>query len=347
LKRRTLVGVAALLLLLAAGGALQLARRALAPAAASGEQQIFAVSRGEPLASIAARLAGAGLVRSALAFEWLARWRGLAGGLQVGEYRLSPALPPDEILTLIAEGRVAHYTVVLPEGFRLAQIAERLAGAGLVDRDAFLAVARDPQTARRLGVQGESLEGYLFPDTYRLPKGLPPLEVAHIMVEQFLSVWRQLEPLAAGRELSMKDVVTLASIVEKETGVPAERPLIASVFVNRLARGMRLETDPTVIYGIPDFDGNLRRSDLENENNPYNTYRIAGLPPGPIANPGREALEAVVRPAETDYLYFVSRNDGTHVFSRTYREHATAVDQYQKRSRGPQVRRTASSRPLP
>ena len=131
----------------------------------------------------------------------------------------------------------------------------------------------------------------------------------------------------------MREVVTLASIVEKETGAPEERPLIAGVFRNRLDRGMRLESDPTVIYGIPDFDGNLRRVHLDDDANPYNTYRIAGLPPGPIANPGAASLRAVVRPAETDYLYFVSRNDGTHVFSRSYREHLNAVNRYQKRRR--------------
>ena len=130
----------------------------------------------------------------------------------------------------------------------------------------------------------------------------------------------------------MKDAVTLASIVEKETAVADERPLIASVFLNRLARRMRLETDPAVIYGIPDFDGNLRRRDLENEDNPYNTYRIFGLPPGPIASPGAASLRAVVRPAQTDYLYFVSKNDGTHVFSASYREHVNAVNRYQRRS---------------
>ena len=143
----------------------------------------------------------------------------------------------------------------------------------------------------------------------------------------------EIAPLAEARDFSMKETVTLASIVEKETGAPRERPLIASVFWNRLAKAMRLETDPTVIYGIADFDGNIRRSHLEDRENLYNTYVIRGLPPGPIASPGREALRAVVQPAESDYLFFVSRNDGTHVFSRTYTEHARAVDKYQRRGR--------------
>jgi len=150
------------------------------------------------------------------------------------------------------------------------------------------------------------------------------------MVQQFEETWRGIEPSAVGQKLARHEIVTLASIVEKETSVASERPLIAAVFLNRLKRGMRLETDPTVIYGIENFDGNLRRRDLEDTGNPYNTYRIAGLPPGPIANPGADALRAVVEPAESDYLYFVSRNDGTHHFSRSYREHTDAVNRYQK-----------------
>jgi UPF0755 protein len=240
-------------------------------------------------------------------------------------------MAPAAILEALAAGRVANWKVAVPEGFTAAQIASRLAAEGLAEEEAFLAVANDPASASQLGVEGESLEGYLFPETYRLPRGLPPLEIARTMVEQFHSTWREIAPGAAESGLSMREVVTLASIVEKETGVPAERPLIAAVFLNRLARGMRLETDPTVIYGIEDFDGNLRRVDLENAENPYNTYRIAGLPPGPIASPGAEALHAVVSPAESDHLFFVSRNDGTHVFSRTYAEHVAAVDRFQRR----------------
>ena len=149
----------------------------------------------------------------------------------------------------------------------------------------------------------------------------------------FNDAWSDIEPGARDLELSKHQIVILASIVEKETAAPEERRLIAAVFLNRLKKGMRLETDPTVIYGIPNFDGNLRRRDLQDKSNPYNTYQIAGLPPGPIASPGSDALRAVVKPAETEYLYFVSRNDGTHEFSRTYREHVNAVNRYQRRGR--------------
>jgi len=336
-SRRALAITAALLVLALLGGVAALAaslRWALQPALASAPPVIFDVHPGVSLGQVARDLEARGLIRSALAFKLLARYRALDGALQVGEYEVSAAFAPGEILTRIAEGRVVTYEVVIPEGLSAAQIALRLEAAGLADAAAFVAFASDPASAESLGVEGATLEGYLFPETYRLPRGLGVRAVAEVFVDQFLEVWRELEPLALQQKLSMPEVVTLASIIEKETAVAEERPLIASVFRNRLERGMRLETDPTVIYGIADFDGNLRRRDLEDAANPYNTYQISGLPPGPIANPGADALRAAVSPAESDYLFFVSRNDGTHVFSKTYAEHVRAVDQYQrKRSR--------------
>jgi len=321
----------ALALLAAAGlagaGAL---RWLLSPPDPLGAERDFVVSRGEALGPIAQRLEAAGLVRRAWAFETVARHRELEGRLQMGEYRLSPAAPMVAILEQLASGRVVTHEVSLPEGFTAGQIAERLDSAGLVPREAFLAVVRDPASAHALGVEGESLEGYLFPETYRFPRGLSPQDVARTMVEQFRRTWQGIEPLARERGLSMREVVTLASIIEKETGVAHERPVIASVFLNRMRHGMRLETDPAVIYGITGFDGNLRRRDLEDASNPYNTYRIAGLPPGPIASPGADALRAVVEPAQTSFLYFVSRNDGSHTFSKTYAEHVAAVNRYQR-----------------
>ncbi len=332
MRRRWLLGGAVVLLLVSNAGA-GLVWRALAPLAAEAPELIFVVSPGDTLSAVTRNLEAEGLIRSAFATEWLARVRGLAEELRSGEYRLSATLRPRQILERIAEGRVATWEVALPEGWNAVQIGERLAAAGLVEREAWLAAVREPTLAAALGVEGESLEGYLFPETYRLPRGLAAPQVVRVMVEQFHAVWQTIAPLAAERGLSMHQVVTLASIIEKESGVPEERPLIASVFLNRLARRMRLESDPTVIYGIPDFDGNLRRRDLENGDNAYNTYQVFGLPPGPIASPGAEALRAVLDPAESDYFYFVSRNDGTHIFSRTYREHVIAVNEFQKRRR--------------
>jgi UPF0755 protein len=317
--------------LVAAGAGLVRVRRALDPIAPEAESVLFQVAPGESLASVTAHLEEQGLIRSATALEWLARAYGLADELRSGEYRLSAALAPSEILRRIATGEIATFEVVLPEGLTALEVAARLEQAGLASAADFAAVVRDPELARELGVEGESVEGYLFPETYRLPHGLDPREIARILVGQFLGHWEVLAPLAAERGLSQRQVVTLASMVEKETGVSRERPLIASVFHNRLRRGMRLESDPTVIYGIPGFDGNLRRRDLLDPANPYNTYRIAALPPGPIASPGADSLRAVLEPAESEFLYFVSRNDGTHQFSETYGEHLAAVAAYQRR----------------
>ncbi len=305
---------------------------ALAPAASTGPEIIFAVERGSSLVRVARDLEAAGLVRSASAVEWYARLRGLADRLKAGDYGLTAAMSPAEILALIESGRVKTYQVAIPEGLTAAEIASLLQRKDLVDAEAFLELVRDPASPRAFGVEGPTLEGYLFPETYQLPRGLSAEEIAKLLVDQFQSVWVEIGPQAQARGLSMREAVTLASIVEKETGAPEERPLIASVFHNRLQRRMRLESDPTVIYGIPDFDGNLRRRDLENGANPYNTYRIAGLPPGAIASPGVDALRAVVSPADSEFLYFVSRNDGTHRFSVTYREHVNAVNRFQRRS---------------
>jgi len=293
----------------------------------------FEIETGDALGPLARELERAGLIRSARAMGLLARWQQRAGRLHVGEYEISPSMSPDAILDVITTGKVKLHMVTVPEGLRASEIAVRLEAAGLAEAAPFLEVVQDPAFAASLGIPEPSLEGYLYPDTYRMARGLPPGDVARAFVEQFHRVWAEIAPMAEERGLDMHQVVTLASIVEKETADPSERPLIAAVFLNRLEKGMRLETDPTVIYGITDFDGNLKKRHLLDDSNPYNTYKIRGLPPGPIANPGVEALRAVVSPADTDYLYFVSRNDGTHYFSPTYREHVEAVNRYQKRRR--------------
>jgi peptidoglycan lytic transglycosylase G len=303
----------------------------LRPLADQGAEVLFEVKRGESLRAIATRLEQHRIVRDARATTWWARLLGKAEQLHAGQYWLSPALSSAEIIDRIAAGRVATWEVVIPEGLTAAEIGERLAARGIVDETAFTAAAADPSLARELDIPAASLEGYLFPETYRLPRGRTGPEVVRVLVAQFRAAWDQVEARAAERGLSMHQVVTLASIVEKETGVPSERPMIASVFANRLRLNMRLESDPTVIYGIAGFDGNLHRSDLENAGNAYNTYQHAGLPPGPISNPGLDALRAVVDPAQSKLLYFVSRNDGTHEFSETYAQHVAAVDRYQRR----------------
>jgi UPF0755 protein len=293
----------------------------------------FTVERGRGLRQVANGLERAGLIQNADAAVVIGRLRGWDAAIKAGEYDLSPGSGTEPILEKIIAGRVRTYTAVLPEGIRATEIAARLEEAGLARRDAFLRVVGDPSFAKSLGVPAENLEGYLYPETYEIPGDLPAEAVARILVDQFNAAWAQIEPEASKLALSKHEIVTLASIVEKETAAPEERPLIAAVFLNRLRKGMRLETDPTVIYGIDDFDGNLKRRHLRDDSNPYNTYQIRGLPPGPIASPGADALRAVVKPAETEYLYFVSRNDGTHQFSKTYREHVNAVNRYQRGGR--------------
>ncbi len=306
---------------------------ALQPAGANSEEVVFLVPDGATLPTVSRALEEAGLVRRAWAFRGLARYEGVGGKLRAGEYALRASMRPDEILQRLVRGQVRTHPLVIPEGLTAAEIAERVAGAGFGSAEDFLRVVHDSDLVAQLGLEGDSLEGYLFPETYRFARGVPARSIVLDMVGEFRRAWEPLASRAAERGQSQREVVILASIVEKETAVPEERPMIAAVFLNRLARGIRLETDPAVIYGIPGFDGNLRRVHLEDESNPYNTYRIAGLPPGPIANPGAGALRAVVEPAETDALFFVSRNDGTHHFSRTYAEHARAVDRYQRHRR--------------
>ncbi len=328
--------VFALLLLVAVVGMATSAlrfRAELAPRDPAAAIEVYVVEPGAPFVRVANGLEEQGLIRDAGALYWLARWRKVERKVRAGEYEVSAAWDAGRILDTLVTGQVRTYPVSLPEGLRATQIAERLESAGLCDADEFLALVLDPASPERFGVEGTSLEGYLYPETYRFPAGVRADEIVTALTRQFHAIWGDLEEEAGRQERSMREVVTLASIIEKETGAAEERPLIASVFLNRLNRGMRLESDPTTIYGIPDFDGNLRRVHLEDENNPYNTYRQSGLTPTPIANPGREALRAVLWPEESKYLFFVSRGDGTHVFSRTYAEHNRNVDEFQRRRR--------------
>lgn len=330
------LAVVALGLTLCAVGAAWGARlwweRALSAPERSGEPVIVEVPSGASFRSVAAELEAQGAIRDARAFSWLARLEKKDGALHVGEYEIAPGLSAREVLTLLARGRVRLHAVTIPEGLRTEEIAARVAGAGFGRESEFIALARDPEVAKEFGVPGETLEGYLFPETYRFPRGASARQVITAQLAQFERAWKAIAPLAARRGISKRDAVILGSLIEKETGTPAERPLISAVFHSRLTRGMRLETDPSVIYGIPNFDGNLKRAHLEDETNPYNTYRIAGLPPGPIANPGAAALRAAVEPTPgADYLFFVARGDGRHVFSRTYAEHLRAVRRFQLR----------------
>jgi UPF0755 protein len=304
------------------------------PPAFVGEKREVIIPRGASFKEVARILNKAGLLRSPILFSLMARIRGVTGRVQAGEYELSTAMIPPLILRKLVQGDVVRYQVIIPEGYTVRQIALRLAELGIIEeQEAFLSQAFSAAFAKSLGIEGTSVEGYLFPDTYLFPKGIAPDEVILTMVGKFHKVYGPTFSQRAA-ELGMREdqIVTLASIIEKETGVPEERPLVSAVFQNRLKRGMPLCSDPTVIYGIRAFDGKLRKRDLMRMT-PFNTYLIRGLPPGPIANPGASAMQAALYPAPVSYLYFVSRNDGTHKFSNTLREHNEAVWRYQRGGR--------------
>jgi UPF0755 protein len=263
-------------------------------------------------------------------FGLLARITGKAHILKAGEYSFPPGLTPSQVLTLLTEGKIVQHPITIPEGTELIKIADILAADDWIDREKFLQLTRRPEFIKDLGLSIDSLEGYLFPDTYNLSRGNQnEAGIIRMMVEKFLETYREISHVEKPQTLSRHEIVTLASIVEKETALNEERPLIARVFLNRLQQGMRLQADPTVLYNRPAASGSLTKRDLMTPT-PYNTYLIPGLPRGPICSPGRASLEAVLHPTEEDFLYFVSRNNGSHYFSKTLAEHNRAVAKYQR-----------------
>lgn len=281
-------------------------------------------------------LAESHLIPSARAFLILGYLRGASGRIKAGTYEFHLPVNATSLLDALLRGKIKLYQILIPEGFNMYQIAESLESSGITGREDFLRSARDPELLRGLGIEADSVEGYLYPDTYSFAPGLPPGLVIRTMVERFREMFIPIRDETAPQSsprFSEHDLVTIASLIEKETSVASERPLISAVFHNRLKRKMRLDCDPTVIYGMWEhFQGNLRRQDLERRN-PYNTYRIHGLPPGPIANPGRDSLRAALQPADVPFIFFVSRNDGTHHFSTSLSEHNRAVRSYQQPER--------------
>ncbi|PID72616.1 MAG: hypothetical protein CSB34_01145 [Desulfobulbus propionicus] len=319
-----------LLLLLGCGGAgLWIWEYVTTPASGEGSA-LVTIPKGSGVRAVGRLLAEKKLLRNDIRFLLVARYTKTATRLKAGEYEIPYKLTPSEVLKVLEQGKVYYHSITIPEGFDLVQIAAAFAQQGWVDQETFFQLATDPLFTHSLGISADSLEGYLFPDTYFLARGsVTTKSVMQLMVQRFQAVVKKL-PVDQQKDLSLHQIVTLASIIEKETGAAYERPFIAGVFLNRLQKKMRLQSDPTVIYGIEGFNGNITKNDLRRPT-PYNTYVISGLPPGPICSPGKEALEAVLFPAETRALYFVSRNDGTHTFSNSLKEHNRAVRKYQKR----------------
>jgi UPF0755 protein len=322
------------LFLLAGAGYWYIERESNIPAAGPGKKSIlFKVSPGMGLRKISLALGDSGIIKSPTIFQLQARLQRGAGWIQTGTYELSPSMPPRRIYRDLIKGRVARRRFTIPEGFNLKGIAAAMEKAGFGDRRKILRLTREPAFLKKLNIQAPTLEGYPFPDTYRFPIDTPPRRILTHMVGTLRRKFGpSLRRMARERNLTFHETLTLASVIEKETAVESERSIIASVFINRLKIGMRLQSDPTVIYSLPDFDGNIRKKDLTYDS-PYNTYRYTGLPPGPIASPGLASIHAALNPAPVKYLYFVANRKGGHKFSRTYREHRRAVERYQIRKR--------------
>jgi UPF0755 protein len=332
MKPATVIVLATLSLCLAAVGlGFSFYRYATTPSQTSDATVAVWIKPGQNFSQTVDQLHKAGLVWHPKRFRWLARLRRDERRIRAGEYVLQASMSPAAVLDTLVRGETLLHRVVIPEGAAIFNIGQILEKAELVSQKDFLRAAFDPNLVKALGIEGDTFEGYLFPETYQFPRGVTAEHIIKKMVAHFRSVFTAaLAERARSRGLTTHQVVTVASIVEKETAKPEERPLIAAVFLNRLKRGMRLESDPTVIYGIKGFDGNLTRKDLK-AFTPYNTYQIRGLPPGPIASPGRASIEAVLNPSGQPHLYFVSRNDGSHHFSRTLSEHNAMVNRYQRR----------------
>lgn len=291
------------------------------------------IEPGQSAAEVGQVLQANGLIRSARPLRLWMRWNGTAGSIHTGTYRFEGSPSIREVAALLVEGRVLLTEITVIEGFTRWQVAEVLSEAGFGPYTEAWEATGNADLISDLDAEAEDLEGYLFPDTYYVSREMEAAAIVEMMVDRFRRAW--MAPTAAQAEiagLSVRDAVTIASLIEAETGKSDERALVSGVFHNRLERRMLLQCDPTLLYALRlegRTDRNIRRSDFDNES-PYNTYRFAGLPPGPIGNPGEASIVAALYPAETDYLYFVGRNDGSHAFSRTLQEHNANVNRYQR-----------------
>ena len=307
--------------------------KASLPMSDNTQPQVFEVKSGMTLKQVSQELFRQNLIRSANAFQAIALIQDKEKLIKVGEYYISPSMLPAEILQRITSGKTVLHSITIPEGYRITEIANLLEEKDLADKNIFLQQAKNVELLE--GIPTSSLEGYLFPDTYHFGKRTTEAAIINKMVKTFKERVLKQEFLKRAEDLgfSYHEIITLASLIEKETGKDSERKQISSVFHNRLKKNMLLQTDPTVIYAIDIFDGNIRKRDL-NIDSPYNTYRYKGLPPGPIANPGLKSIIAALYPATTSNLYFVSKQDGSHKFSSTLNEHNRAVQKYQLRKIG-------------
>lgn len=295
--------------------------------------RLFDFSSGYTLKKIAAELAESGIIGNATLFTVYARLERADQKVQAGTYLFSDDMSPAEILSMLVNGTVYQLRFAVPEGYSIFQIAELLEKQDILPKDTFLKQCYNASLLHELGIHAKSVEGFLSPRTYVIKPGTDAAGLVKEMVTRFRSTYDE-KFAERARSLGFDEikVLTLASMIEKEAVIPAERPLIASVFLNRLKKNMPLQSDPTSVYGIRAFAGKISKQDILRDT-PYNTYRIGGLPPGPIGNPGEAAIEAVLLPSRTPYLYFVAKKDGSHHFSTTLEEHNRAVARYLKPSR--------------
>ena len=294
-------------------------------------EQFVEIPAGAGSRAIARRLVDAGVVPDPWTFRAAVRWSGRGQALQAGEYRFEGAASPLDVVERLARGDVYTVAITFPEGLTIDEMADVFAARELGTAQSFRDAARDVSAIAALDPAARDLEGYLFPETYPVSRKVDAAALVSAMVERFKTVYAELSKDREPGTLSTRQLVTLASLVEKETARAEERPVVAAVYRNRLAIGMGMQADPTVIYALRKrgkYDGNIRRADLAIDS-PYNTYRYRGLPPGPIAAPGRAAIEAALAPADAKFLYFVSKNDGSHVFAETLREHNANVQRFQ------------------
>ena len=291
--------------------------------------KVFNIPQGTSLSGVAQLLEKEDLIASKTQFIILGKLSFSEKKIKQGEYALNSSMGSIAILQKIKSGNVILHEVRIIEGYTAKQIGQILDQKDLLTEEAFARRIRDPEFIHSLGIDALTLEGYLFPDTYFFPKKMGDKKIIKAMVSQFRKTmtpqWIQ---RAKELEMTPHEVLTLASIIEKETGLESERPVISAVFHNRIKRNIPLQSDPTVIYALPNFNGNLTRKNLSYRS-PYNTYRVKGLPPGPIANPGAKSLQAALYPDDVNYFYFVSKNDGSHYFSKTLSEHKRAVQTFQ------------------
>lgn len=326
---RLVMKVMFLVLIIGVGGVL-IYLSSLNPVGDPSMKKVVVIPEGAPFSKVAHELHEEGLIGSVWAFQWMGRLKGVERNIIPGEYQLEGGMNPSNILAKLVNGQVIQHSITIPEGYTTFQIADVLEEKNLMTRSAFIEAVRDPELIHSLGLEVQSLEGYLFPDTYFLTRSMSNQAVVRLLVSRLQeTLTTEFRDRASAIGMSIHEVLTLASVIEKETGLSDERTLISGVFHNRLRRKIPLQSDPTVIYALEMFDGNLRKRDLTVDS-PYNTYRVRGLPPGPIANPGAASIRAALFPAPTSFLYFVSRNDGSHKFSSTLTEHNSAVRKYQR-----------------